>query len=86
MKLKREHLDQLSNQMEKKIKLQIYHLIMKSLDHEHAPGKLQNLINLAEMFQPGTKNMIKNMLHRDLMQQNKYTTSRGKGNSGNGIL
>ncbi|MGA8943654.1 MAG: hypothetical protein WB502_13225 [Thermoactinomyces sp.] len=86
MKLKREHLDQLSNQMEKKIKTQIYNLIVKSLDHEQAPGKMQKLINLAEMFQPGTKNMIKNMLHRDLIQQNKAPTSRKGGNSSNGFL
>lgn len=86
MNLKREHLDQLSNQMEKKIKTQIYDLIMKSLDHEQAPSKIQNLINLAETFQPGTKNMIKSMLHRDLMQQNKPATSRKRGSSGNGGL
>ncbi len=86
MKLQKEHLDQLSNQMEKKIKMQIYNLIMKSLDHEQAPGKVQNLINLAETFQPGTKNMIKNILHRDLMQQKTPPTSRKKGNSGNGLL
>lgn len=86
MKSKREHLDQLSNQMEKKIKTQIYSLIMKSLEHEQAQGKIQDLINLAETFQPGTKNMIKTILHRNLMLQKKPPTSRKRGNSSNEVL
>jgi hypothetical protein len=82
----RKHLDQLSGQMEQIIRMKIYNLLIKSLDDEKLPPKLRNLINLAEVFQPGTKNKIKQLIQQDVLHRNKSAPSRTRGGANNGLL
>lgn len=86
MNANRKHLDQLSGQMEQMMRMKIYNLLIKSLDDERLPPKLQNLINLAEVFQPGTKHKIKKLIQQDVMQRNKSAPSQKRGGANNGLL
>ncbi|UWE02550.1 hypothetical protein [Laceyella sacchari] len=64
-------LDQVTVGLEKMIKLKVYDLLLNSLENDKVPAKLQQLMALAEIIKPGTKDAVKQALRKEKLKSTK---------------